>query len=116
MAKSKSDVAQTAGATSDNERLTSDDIAEAQANAQRGDGASDGKAKKTKRERFLHMAAKRTEKASKALRALARCFDKRGYEYSEVEAAKVNAYIDNALDEIHRMQHGGKVKSEGFSL
>lgn len=55
---------------------------------------------KSKRERFLSLAPKRTEGAIKALRVLGNCFNPAGYEWTEEESAQVMGAVIDALESL----------------
>lgn len=70
--------------------------------------------RKTKRERFLTVAEKRTVKVLKAIRLLGNCGSRPAYEYSEPEVAKIFHAIQRELDRA-RDRFGGPTAID-FSL
>jgi hypothetical protein len=69
---------------------------------------------KSKRERFLRVAQRRTLKALRSVRLLAKCSNRSSYEYTQKEVEKIFGALQ---DELHRAKFGfTRNKEPQFSL
>ena len=65
-----------------------------------------------KRQRFIKIAERRVNRILSNLDSLAKCSNKRNYEYSEEEARKIFREIERKVKET-RAQFQGEVRSKG---
>lgn len=65
---------------------------------------------KTKRERFVEIAGKRTNKIINGLHLLGNCSNKNNYEYSEADVKKMFMAIEDALKEAKGRYYNSKGK------
>jgi len=66
---------------------------------------SESKNRKSKRERFLTVAERRTVKVLKGVRLLAKCANRSSYEYSTGEVAKIFKAIQDEIDRAQMKFH-----------
>jgi len=53
--------------------------------------------KKTRRERFMHVATRRTRQLLKDIRRLANCSNRSAYEYEEADVTKIFSAIESEV-------------------
>lgn len=68
-----------------------------------------------KRERFVRIAEKRTNKILEQIRLLGNCSNKHNYSYSEEDIRKIFSVIENELKEI-KMKYASQSNKEKFKL
>ena len=69
---------------------------------------------KTKRQRFIEVATKRTNKVISSIRLLGNCSSKNNYEYTEEEVSKMFAAVDEEL-RLAKAKYSKKKKKKEFS-
>jgi len=74
-------------------------------------------AKKSKREKFVEMAERRTRNAIKAIRVIAKLGNQHAYDYSEVDVKRIVAALQKETDALKiRMTNTGGKESVEFRL
>lgn len=68
-----------------------------------------------KRERFVRIAEKRTNKILEQIRLLGNCSNKHNYSYSEEDIRKIFSVIENELKET-KMKYASQSNKEKFKL
>lgn len=72
---------------------------------------------KTKRERFVTVAGRRTRRVLRELRLLSNCGNRSAYEYDESDVAKIVSAIERELDVLRSRFRSSKDRKEvDFSL
>ncbi len=74
----------------------------------KGERISMANKKETKHERFVRVAAKRTQDVLDSLKALEKCCHPAVYEYTEKELKKIYAAIEHKLQEVKDTFAGSK--------
>lgn len=70
---------------------------------------------KTKRQRFIEVATKRTNKVISSIRLLGNCSSKNNYEYTEEEVRKMFAAVDEEL-RLAKAKYSKNKKKKEFSF